>query len=36
MKDDMVNYTDLDVTKAITDLNMTSLAYKYLLGVSAG
>ncbi|ATQ15010.1 flagellar hook-associated protein 3 [Borrelia miyamotoi] len=35
MKDDMVKYTDLDVTKAITDLNMTSLAYQISLGVSA-
>ncbi|WP_024655611.1 flagellar hook-associated protein 3 [Borrelia hispanica] len=35
MKDDMVQYTDLDVTKAITDLNMTSLAYQVSLGVSA-
>ncbi|AHH03142.1 Flagellar hook-associated protein 3 [Borrelia nietonii YOR] len=35
MKDDMVKYTDLDVTKAITDLNMTSLAYQVSLGVSA-
>ncbi|WP_024654080.1 flagellar hook-associated protein 3 [Borrelia persica] len=35
MKDDMVKYTDLDVTKAITELNMTSLAYQVSLGVSA-
>ncbi|UGQ15878.1 flagellar hook-associated protein 3 [Borrelia sp. RT5S] len=35
MKDDMVKYTDLDVTKAITDLNMASLAYQVSLGVSA-
>ncbi|WP_421622910.1 flagellar hook-associated protein 3 [Borrelia sp. MN22-0132] len=35
MRDDMVKYTDLDVTKAITELNMTSLAYQVSLGVSA-
>ncbi|BDU63139.1 flagellar hook-associated protein FlgL [Candidatus Borrelia fainii] len=35
MKDDMVKYTDLDVTKAITELNMTNLAYQVSLGVSA-
>ncbi|BCR21618.1 flagellar hook-associated protein 3 [Borrelia sp. HM] len=35
MRDDMVQYTDLDVTKAITDLNMASLAYQVSLGASA-
>ncbi|AHH08143.1 flagellar hook-associated protein 3 [Borrelia anserina] len=35
MKDDIVKYTDFDVTKTITDLNMTSLAYQVSLGVSA-
>ena len=35
MKDDMIQYTELDVTKAITDLNMASLAYQVSLGVSA-
>ncbi|WNY66561.1 flagellar hook-associated protein 3 [Borreliella lusitaniae] len=35
MKEDMVQYTDLDVTKAITNLNMASLAYQVSLGISA-
>ncbi len=35
MKEDMIQYTDLDVTKAITNLNMASLAYQVSIGISA-